>query len=265
MTVSEYANIEERFKNDTLGKEVDYDGQYRGQCWDLAQVYFTQYLGVPEGVLGGCDLVSNMLYPPKINELLEYFDEVPMTEMIKGDTVIWYYGHIAVFDHWDGQYCWFVTQNNPVAHLTTLSVLGTGNARAFRLKGIVPDPEPVPPVEYKIGDVVEINGVYISSVSEEMLEPAVTTGTITYIVDGAKNPYLLDNGDLGWVNNSCIVGKVENTQPNLLDLVKKTIRGDFGNGEERKEALGDMYDEVQRQVELNYANGTTNWNDIRLY
>ena len=51
----------------------------------------------------------------------------------------------------------------------------------------------------------------------------------------------------------------------ILDLVRKTIRGDFGNGEDRKSALGSNYDEVQRQVNLNFQNGTTNWDNVRLY
>lgn len=51
----------------------------------------------------------------------------------------------------------------------------------------------------------------------------------------------------------------------ILTLVKKTIRGDFGNGEARKKALGSNFDEVQRQVNLNYKNGTTRWDNIKLY
>lgn len=204
MTISEYANLEERFKNDTLGKTIDFDGQYGGQCWDLAEYYNVNYLNVPASVLAGCGLVSNMLVPPKINELLEYFDEVDVHNMIKGDVVIWTYGHIAIFDHWDGQYCWFVTQNGPVANLTTLSVIDTVNARAFRLKGIVSDPEPTP-------------------------EPKPITND------------------------------------ELLDLVRRTIRGDFGNGQDRINALGVLYDEVQYQVNQNIAFGLTNWDDIRLF
>ena len=50
-----------------------------------------------------------------------------------------------------------------------------------------------------------------------------------------------------------------------LEMVKKTIRGDYGNGEARKKKLGKYYDEVQHQVNLNYKNGTTNWNNIKLY
>ena len=51
----------------------------------------------------------------------------------------------------------------------------------------------------------------------------------------------------------------------LLDLVRRTIRGDFGNGEERVNNLGEYYEEVQRQVNLNYENGTTSWESVRLY
>lgn len=51
----------------------------------------------------------------------------------------------------------------------------------------------------------------------------------------------------------------------ILTLVKKTIRGDFGNGDARKKALGNNYAEVQRQVNLNYQNKTTNWDNVKLY
>lgn len=51
----------------------------------------------------------------------------------------------------------------------------------------------------------------------------------------------------------------------LLDLVRRTIRGDFGNGQDRVNALGDRYDEVQRQVNLNLEHGNTQWDSIRLY
>lgn len=51
----------------------------------------------------------------------------------------------------------------------------------------------------------------------------------------------------------------------LLTLVKRTIRGDFGNGADRKKALGSNYDEVQRQVNLNLQNGLTRWDNIKLF
>lgn len=57
----------------------------------------------------------------------------------------------------------------------------------------------------------------------------------------------------------------DDTDVEVLELVKKTIRGDFGNGEERKKKLGNKYSEVQKQVNLNFKNKTTNWDKVRLY
>lgn len=75
-----------------------------------------------------------------------------------------------------------------------------------KLKWIDYSEEPKPtPLKHKIGDVVEINGVYVSSTSTEKLIPAIKKGTITRIVEGARNPYLLDNGNIGWVNDECII------------------------------------------------------------
>lgn len=54
----------------------------------------------------------------------------------------------------------------------------------------------------------------------------------------------------------------------LLTIVKKTIRGDFGNMPGRKsqiEAKGFNYSEVQSQVNANIQNGTTRWDNVRLY
>lgn len=62
-----------------------------------------------------------------------------------------------------------------------------------------------------------------------------------------------------------ILALTPKTTVDILDLVKKTIRGDFGNDEDRRNSLGSSYDEVQRQVNLNFQNGTTNWDNIRLY
>ena len=62
-----------------------------------------------------------------------------------------------------------------------------------------------------------------------------------------------------------ILAPATDSTVDILDLVRKTIRGDFGNGEDRKSALGSNYDEVQRQVNLNIQNGTTNWDNVRLY
>jgi len=72
-------------------------------------------------------------------------------------------------------------------------------------------------MKYKVGDVVKINGVYVSSNSNEKLTPAINKGTITKIVDGARNPYLLDNGNIGWVNDECIIDETPVDYENLYN------------------------------------------------
>lgn len=66
-------------------------------------------------------------------------------------------------------------------------------------------------VSRKIGDVVTINGVYTSSTSTTKLTPAFKSGTITTIIKGARNPYLLNHGNIGWVNDDCIVSALVKT------------------------------------------------------
>lgn len=67
--------------------------------------------------------------------------------------------------------------------------------------------------------------------------------------------------------NAILNSNPHSTTPSvdILTLVKKTIRGDFGNGQTRKDNLGSNYDEVMKQVNANYNNGTTRWDNIKLY
>ena len=123
----------EEFKNKYNGKYVDFDKYYGPQCWDLGQFYITEVLGLPSYILSGCGLVSNMLYQPKRAVLDEFFDEVPMNRMNKGDIVIWDYGHIAIYDHWDEQGVWYFTQNPGVCQL---KVISNNGGYAFRKKEV---------------------------------------------------------------------------------------------------------------------------------
>lgn len=123
------------------------------------------------------------------------------------------------------------------------------------LDGLKPKPElPKPsPLSRKIGDVVTINGVYVASNSTKKLKPARTTGTITKIINGALNPYLLDNGNLGWVNDNVIISSNEapSTLKDTETIVNEVIAGKWGNGDERKKRLnaaGYNYTEIQALV-----------------
>lgn len=77
-----------------------------------------------------------------------------------------------------------------------------------------------PNLQYKVGDTVEINGVYTSSTSNQKLRPLITKGKITRIIENANNPYLLEEGRIGWINNNVIISKIENRY-----LSNKTYQG----------------------------------------
>ena len=140
MTFEELNNKYQEFKNKYNGKKTDYDGAYGAQCWDLAQRYFVECLGVPEWVLSDSGLVSNMLDRDR-EELNQYFDEIPVTNMCPGDVCIWEYGHIAIFDHWDGNQNWYFSQNPNPCQVMPIDREGL---HAFRLKGVY---QPEPPKE----------------------------------------------------------------------------------------------------------------------
>ena len=131
----------QEFRDKYNGKYVDYDGAYGNQCWDLAQYYFTEVLDVPDSVLSGCGLVSNMLYPPKRNDLDKYFDEVDVYHMNIGDVAIWTAGHIAILDHYDGANWWFSQNPGPCV---VKRIDGLSEYKVFRRKQDAPTP-PTPP------------------------------------------------------------------------------------------------------------------------
>ena len=71
----------------------------------------------------------------------------------------------------------------------------------------------------------------------------------------------------GYKFRGCIINPSikEEPKPDILLMVKKTIRGDYGNGRARKQKLGKYYNEVQHQVNLNLRDGRTRWDNIKLY
>lgn len=69
--------------------------------------------------------------------------------------------------------------------------------------------EEISKYKYHVGDFVYINGVYVSTTSNNKLVPKINRGKITKIIKNAPNPYLLDQGNIGWINDSCIIKKEE--------------------------------------------------------
>ena len=107
---------------------------------------------------------------------------------------------------------------------------------------------------YNIGDRVKINGVYISSTSTDRLIPSITEGTITKIINNAKNPYLLDNGNIGWVNNATITEVVKDNK--IRYLSNKTYNG-F--------SIVDALKQINIDSSFSYRKQLASLNDIENY
>lgn len=149
---------------------------------------------------------------------------------LKGSTGMLAYGNYIKIDHGNGYQTLYAhmknglnyTKNQKVRKGDTLGYMGdSGNAYGGHLHfevwkdNVRIDSEkylnedlPInkkTPLLYSIGDIVEINGIYVSSTSQEKLRPLITRGTVTKIIENADNPYLLDDGKIGWVNDNVII------------------------------------------------------------
>lgn len=111
-------------------------------------------------------------------------------------------------------------------------------------------------LKYKVGDVVTINGVYVSSTSTEKLTPAITKGTITRVIEGARNPYLLDNGNIGWVNDECIVNTTNIEYKYVTNCYWLNLRTSpsYGNN---------IYTSVKVGTKLEYLGIVNGWAKIK--
>lgn len=111
-------------------------------------------------------------------------------------------------------------------------------------------------LKYKVGDVVTINGVYVSSTSTEKLKPAITKGTITRVIEGARNPYLLDNGNIGWVNDECIVNTTNIQYKYVTNCYWLNLRTSpsYGNN---------IYTSVKVGTKVEYLGITNGWAKIK--
>lgn len=158
--------------------------------WDLAQIYFTECLGVPSWVLSGSGLVSNMLYPPKRNDLDTYFEEIDVHKMYPGDVCIMEYGHICIFDHWDGKKNWFFSQNPNPCQVMKLDENGI---HAFRLKKVEPPKEGITPNVERNENVNQIE-VKVDDLRVRTI-PSINGDILGYAKKGFYNYYEMADVD----------------------------------------------------------------------
>ena len=129
------------FKKKYLGKKIDYDKSYGAQCYDLAQQYITECLGLPDSILAGCGIVNNLLKEPKLSIMKKYFDIIPLDKKKQGDIEVFDWGHIAIMDYWNGsqKINYYLTQNsgtaeNPIGGVYVGAIADNPKCMAFRKK-----------------------------------------------------------------------------------------------------------------------------------
>ena len=191
------------------------------------------------------------------------------------------YGNYVKIDHGNGYYTLYahmkkglsVKNGQTVKAGTRLGYMGdSGNAYGAHLhfelweggKRIDPTPylnKDLPKVEpeetedndkYDLGDIVTVNGIYRSSTSTEKLNPLYNKGKITRILDNVRNPYLIDDGGLGWANDDCIVSE-ENT---VKYLSNPTYKGN---------SIVDGLNQINVDSSYNYRSKLAKVNNINNY
>ena len=237
----------QEFKNKYNGKYADYDGYYGAQCWDLAQKYFTEVLGVPSWVLSGCGNVCNMLVQPKLNDLLLYFDEVSPTNLQAGDVAIWSANHIAIVDHWDGKDMWYFSQNPNECKVMIIYMNGL---RTFRLKSKF---KPVTRDENK--NQIEVKVPQLNC----RVNPSIGAESIGFAKQGIHNYtdkanadgydwYLIGEGWIAYTSDWCNLypkkvenpSKIENNEENGQDSINIPTDTETSENEQENEKKGNV-------------------------
>lgn len=92
----------QEFKDNVIGKSLDYDGLYGYQCVDLVKVYLDWCFGIKPGAWGNAKDYWNNLNRPGMAEHFYRVQNTPDLIVQKGDIVVWGampgnpYGHIAI-------------------------------------------------------------------------------------------------------------------------------------------------------------------------
>lgn len=123
-----------------------------------------------------------------------------------------------------------------ISHVDYTSVIKGNGFNGFTIN-TNPDVLPVVEIEeHRVGETVNFEGIFATSEDSEVLKPLYTTGKITSIRQGARNPYLINDG-MGWVNDSVIVTPSNETTYVVQsgDSLWSIATDKLGNGQRYKE------------------------------
>jgi hypothetical protein len=113
-----------------LGKKVDWDKAYEGQCVDLFRQYCHDVLNInqPRGVVGAADFWDNFETDPVLKENFDRIKNTPSGLPVFGDVMLWDrrkgkgFGHVALFIEGDLNTFTSFDQNWPTLSKCTKTV-----------------------------------------------------------------------------------------------------------------------------------------------
>lgn len=246
------------FIKEVEGKAFDVDKAYGVQCVDGIKKFVEMIYGESNFNCGECGYAYGLYTNYGTNGCSKYFEKLSFDERQRGDWIIWNKdskeapkSHVAMFIDDENERVKVFGQNqNGVKEFNYASVSTDGILGVLRPKVYITI-TPSKKLEdiNVIADKV-INGDFGNG--KERQEKLESLGYDYKEVQSVVNKKIKEN-------------KKNKDNEELLNLVKRTLRGDFGNGENRRRILANNYDKVQDQVNKNIKNNTTSWDNIRLY
>ena len=117
----------DKFISKYLGKKIDYDNAYAGQCVDLYRQYIKEVLEFPQpvGVKGAADFWTNYDKDVALKDFYEKIPNSPTGVPQKGDVMLWNrnagggFGHVSVFIEGDVNGFTSFDQNWPTLSVCT--------------------------------------------------------------------------------------------------------------------------------------------------
>jgi Skp family chaperone for outer membrane proteins len=145
----------DQFVEKYLGKKIDFDGAYGGQCVDLFRQYVKEVLELPQpkGVNGAAEFWTGYDNDPNLKNNYEKIANTPTGVPQKGDVMLWNkkagggFGHVSVF--LSGNVDTFVSfdQNWPTLSVCTKTNHNYTNVYGWlraKKKEVTPPPQPPP-------------------------------------------------------------------------------------------------------------------------
>ncbi len=208
----------QQFIDKYLGKKIDFDNAYAGQCVDLFRQYCKEVLVIsqPKRVAGAADFWTNYDSDPNLKNNFDKIANTPTGIPLKGDVVLWNkragggFGHVAVFISGNATQFTSFDQNWPTLSVCTKTEHGYQNVYGW-LHPKVSTPPPLIPAESTELELQKILSHYKVKTADEFITS--NDQQLQYLADARSEIAQLD------ASSKDISTKFSTYVNNLLELI----------------------------------------------